>query len=629
MSMGSPTPFGPLAQVRLWGRPWHGRMDHNPLTDPYGKWRVELPNGAVKMVEPIGDVVEEPGDITSVGRSAWRPYGGENALFERSDIPAVERTPAQLSEDGLAGRQWLNKAIIHRPTAIAGIPNWVWVDASGMRWLVTVWFRSDGELRVFLRRFGYFGDRYAPDFMITREMPYTLASIGQAGPAFPASDPNSETLLDFATHDVTKTGDKAIIRITLDGGAYRFSEHYIPLVRNSIALGRHEHFAPALPVGWLELSMSGTPETGSWDISINVLADRATTLGALTVTHTPDYEDRAHLGATTADPEYIWQIETGLVADQIISPTPIDVLRSTITSGINIYEVYRRGSETYSASIVGAVLSMHYESGAVVTLTADFQWLSAYTVDSAFSYSGTDVWHYARANEGDVWMFSGRDMGMERTCTFTGAAELREGWTLKRNGIAVSEWSCGVSETRVSSANWRHAFSPGADAPHWELVSDSVTGGAEFETCGDTHLWPAVLGTTLQIYGRGGSQSFFSELFSVVRTLTDTSLLWAPVICPYVIGVYGVPYIPGETASAWRRCFVAYAHNCAGYIAYLTESAGGANTILRIGEITTPAGVEPAIPPTAYNPTSRPLAFCSYNPITGDVARSEWPVNWI
>lgn len=625
--MGSPTPFGPLAQVRLWGRPWHGRMDHNPLADPFGTWRVVLPNGAVKMLKPIGELQSHIGDMPTGIRVGFRPYSGENALFERADVGPLARSPAQLAEDAAAGKQWLHRAIMHRPAALGGVPNWVWVDGSGMRWLVTAWFRSDGLLRVFLRRFGYFGDRYDPDFVIVRDIAYTAESVGQAAPAFPASSPDSESLLNYATHDVSKTGDKAIIRISIDGGAFASGNQTIPLVRNGIADGTHIHFAPALPVGWLELSMSGTPESGAWAISISVLADRATTIGARTVTHTADYEDRAHLGATTAVPAYIWEIETGLVADQVHSPTPEDVLRSEITSGISLYTLYRRGSETYTVSIGGAVLSMHYESGAIVTLSADFEWVSSYAVDSAFSYSGTDVWHYARASEGDAWVLSGRDMGIERTCTFTGAAELHETWTLKRDGLVVSEWSSGVSETRVSSADWRHAFLPGADAPHWVLVSDSVTGGATFETCGDTHTWPAELDGALQIYGRGGSQSFFAEVFSEVRTLTDTAVLWSPVICPYVVGIYGVPFVATDTAARWRRCFVGYAHNCAGYIAYAGESA--ADTVLRIGEITTPSGIEPAIAPTAYNASARPLAFCSYNPITGQLGRSDWPVNWI
>lgn len=630
MSMGSAVACGPLVQVGLWGRPWHGRIDHNPFGDAVNTWRCNLPNGTVKNVRPIGDVAENLGDFTVGGyRRAFLPMSGSNAVFERSDVPAITRTPSHAAEDAAAGRQWWSKAIVHGQGVLGSSVEWVWCDNSGVRWLVR-WFpvMGEGYIRVTLRRFGSFGGPREDDVSRVLETPFTAASLGQDEPALPAGTPQPE----FTVADVTSVGDRALIMVGELSGNYGADKdkYLLQLLRNGIPPGdAHLYYAPVLPIGWIEVTMSGTPGSGTWGASVSVVADRAATMGTRAMDWSPGREHRANKMTSETSPEG-WPDVPGLAVSRVITATGAeDVSVASIGGFTGGWATYYRGTDTYRASVSGAIVGMHYEAAGIATYTADWTWTHSLTEDSAFTYSGDEVWHYVRAAEGDVWQFSGLDLGRVRTATYTGSGEISETWTLRRNGAAVSTWESGLYETCEATGTSLLSITYGENEYFYDLQASSVSGEIRLCTNGDEITVPRTLDGSGGMYGKGFPLLVFSRFGWSPSKLSDNDIMWGAIETPPV-GIFG-PSVAGPAStlesSRWRRFLIHYSQCCLGYIAFSNQSAD--DTILRVGELSTPSGVEPPIPPTAYNPTSRPLAFASYNPVTGAVARSEWPVNWL
>ena len=627
MSMGSPTPYGPLAQVRLWGRPWHGRIDHNPFTDAPERWRLQLPNGAVKSLRPIGDVPENIGDFPTTTRQGFQPMSGSNALFQRTDIPAIVRTPTQAAEDAAEGKQWWDRAIVHGQGSLGSAVEWVWCDTSGDRWLVR-WhpIYSEGSIRVTLIRFGSFGGGWAGGQL---DIPFTLATLGQADPELPADTPARE----FMVSDVTPVGDRAIIMVGVMSGNYTSgsNNYMLPLLRNSRLTGdMHLYYAPVLPLGWIEVTMSGTPGSHSWSASVAVLADRATTLGTRTAVWSKGREHRANRMVSDTSPAGYPDVP-GLSVELVHTATgEEDVTVASLGGYIGGWATYYRGTDSYVASAAGAIVGMHYEADGIVTYTADWLWTHTLTEDAAFVYEGDEVWRYTRANEGDVWIRQGwGEFGRTRTATYTGSGELSETWTLRRNGVEVSTWESGVYETCVATGTALFKVAEGGNDYSYQLQSSSVAGDIRLRTNGEEISVPRTLDGANGVFGKASPPEVFARFGWDPAALSESDRLWAPVETPPA-GIYGPPLSgAGGTleSSRWRRFLLHYSQRCLGYMAYSNHSS--VDTILRIGELSTPVGIQPAVPPTAYNSAARPLAFASYNPCTGDVARSEWPVNWI
>ena len=103
-----------LAEVKVWGHPWHGLCTAGQLA---------LPN-STSMTYP-------------------QPSGGDVHVLRVPGTPAVVRSEADVARDAAAGMQWLDHAILsgrnHQLYGQSlGPLSWIWSEQDGTRWLVSL-----------------------------------------------------------------------------------------------------------------------------------------------------------------------------------------------------------------------------------------------------------------------------------------------------------------------------------------------------------------------------------------------------------------------------------------------------------------------------------------------------------
>lgn len=607
MSLSKNSPDLLLDKITIWGNPRHGRADlAAPGSFPAG-WRVTLPNGAVQTPAPlIGEVVVTGGDLPS--GYLYPAMMGFNSLFARPDMPEIERTPELLAQDAAAGLEWRNKAIIHRPEMIGGSPNWIWCDSTGARWLVAAIFKA-AELEVRIRRFGAFGHPEPSGMTLYKYYPWSLALAGQ-DTTLP--EPYADTDMRYRLHDRTATGDRAVVMIHLAPPSSFFDR---PVQLDPAIASGSRYISTLLPIGFLEVTMTGAPDAGDWGATVSVLSTRAQTIGTVNVQTWQAARERHHEVTAIIDPPYPHSL-TGLAGTQTITLTATDNAGGTPVN--NVYtNSYVRGKAGNQVTVTGRVFSMHYEEGALVTLTGDWVYKDTIDEDTTFAVGGTAYRDYVREAEDKGWEFVEQRGAVWIDATYQAISEWSEHLTLKKNGVSFSQWQTGRYSTELKTA--RSNYLP--EFVGTQVISESHSGSWRYITNGAVFEPTIDWGVIETIYGYAGGPAHAPAAL----TPEPAIWLWGPVTGR---PMPGAPIVDaGSQTRFWRRSVVYHAQHCIGYIARGDESTG-TQTALAIGEICTPSGTQPAIPRTLYSLPARPLVFASYNPVTGDFARSAWPVNW-
>lgn len=607
MSLSKRSPDLFLDRIVQFGAPWHGRLDHVPQEAYPAVWNVTLPNDEVRPASPLGAIsTGVPYANPYYFASGWKypPMTGRNALFARPDVPPVVRSPAQLADDAAAGREWRNSAILHAPEFLSEVPNWIWCDATGVRWLVAAWFKSS-ELEVRVRRFGAFGP-YLSGETFTKTYPSSDAAVGQATPPLPA--PYSGSTVLGRLHDRTPIGDRAVVMLhVLPPSA--MEDRSLEIDRMASGAGMR-YLDTLLAVGFIELQMSGTPATGDWDAAFSVLATREATLGVVSQT-AHDSQVLRFVTDIVFDPEYVWMGE-GLEMTQTITAVGVEEAGPTGRG-----TAFRRGKQGFDVSVTGRIVSMHYESGALVTITADWRYRDLVEEDSVFAHGGVAYRHYSRPNTGATWTLQSESGAVWRDAAYVATNEHSESLTLRKDGTVFSTWESGHFVEIDQGA--RYQYAPSFTGTF--LVSEWHTGRNAYVTNGASHELAIDWGEPTGVYGYSGFNIGWSS-----PSAPAAVLLWGPIMGP---GVFGVSVVETEYGySGFARSLVYYSQCCIGYIAVDTDSSADARGVV-IGAVSAPSGALPAIAPTVYTPENRPPVFASYNPVTGDAVRSAWPVNWV
>jgi hypothetical protein len=246
-------PGDELAEVRLLGCPWHGKVQGG---------LVHLPN-ATTMAWPQPD-----GTMTDGFGVHFRWHKG---FTFRQSMPWAEapvRSEEAAEDDAANGRQFLTSAILAGARGKVGdtepylhskgISGWLYAAPDDTVWKMNTmgpWSWTSGPLSLNLnpRRFGAFGvEDTIHNFTVTA----TAAAMQQTTPALVASGGFGARVTD-----ITPDGKKAVIML------YRLFSTGLDVE----------------PVGFLLLTLSGIPGI-NFNAVITVLASRLTTLGTVTST---------------------------------------------------------------------------------------------------------------------------------------------------------------------------------------------------------------------------------------------------------------------------------------------------------------------------------------------------------
>lgn len=140
-------PAGPLADITLWGHPYHG------------------------LVTAAGSTFSGTGTLARGGGHLMdyqMPRSADAWAIQFDGVPAVVRDSAQAAADALIGYTWLNKVVVSGNGQVWGTdtgsnsPSFYWRDAAGKTWRITLLNTGSSgglltEVQVSIRPFGRVG----------------------------------------------------------------------------------------------------------------------------------------------------------------------------------------------------------------------------------------------------------------------------------------------------------------------------------------------------------------------------------------------------------------------------------------------------------------------------------------
>lgn len=552
-------PLGSLAKPVIMGCPWHGRVENGEL---------HLPNGDT--------------------RSWPQPENGDTKLIALNGVAPIARTPEQLAEDAVAGREWRNVAIL------SGIDNqlygtalgrnaWIWQDAAGDRWKVTIGDLSIGsfddglDTHVQVERFGAFG---APSESHSR--PLVLADLGQSVPVISVVSGGEMRVLDC-----TETGARAIVEIYVSGP--------------SIAPPRLYEFGPS--IGYLEVALSGAVRTGSWSAAATVLRTRAQTLG----------DGSGGSSRTIVAKRAILDYTETRIGN---CPESGEVVYHTTANGYTFVhtgtsdDLYEDGDEEYHWTQSGRVIAMWYSDGVATEVAYDMEAQSAHSTVLTGSASGTQTLVVQcgsdeRANSG-AWVLA---ITQERVGEFSLRASLSVG------GVVVDTLEWGESR---SGSRTRHSDGSTSTFSGSYTVERRFSGFSESWTdSGPSWLYlpvfPQIWDASAGAWGTFGQAYLgldYQDFFIGGRALGPTGLDSDDLqVAPYCYSNHAVGFILAassgvmDVTNSWRGIA------CPGYF--------DAAVLTQTGTIS-----------AFFDPSMRRHA--SFNPVTGELIRDKTtPVCWV
>lgn len=247
-------PGDELAEVKLLGCPWHGKVQDGA---------VHLPNSTtLTWPQPDGTMTNDAG----------LHYHWHRGFTFRQSMPWAEapvRSEEATADDVANGRQFLTSAILAGARSKAGdaepylhsqgIAGWLYAAPDNTVWKMNTmgpWSWSSAtalSLNLNPRRFGAFG---VPNTLHFYTVTATASAMQQTTPALSTEQGFSSRVVD-----ITPDGSKAILML------YRLYTSALDVE----------------PVGFLLLTLAGTPGV-DFAATISVLASRATALGTATDT---------------------------------------------------------------------------------------------------------------------------------------------------------------------------------------------------------------------------------------------------------------------------------------------------------------------------------------------------------
>ncbi len=391
----------------IWGWPWHGRVEYDAAAAKLGK--LFLPNGSTMEVEGTTGL-DNDGRIT--------PYAGTVEYGKLDGVVAVTRTAAELVDDQAAGRTWRNDVIGLRGgvTSIGHVVygkwvqgSWVWRDSTGERWLCNMTVPSQGPniggtgglvATLNVVRFGKFG---AAAVQRVVSINLNSAQIGQAAPVLEA---HAYRDLAVVYWDSTRNGDKALFAVV--------SRMWIVQATTAVAV------QPMRPIGFIEVSLSGSPMDAAPSATWSVKASRAAALGNV-----------SYANSGTINWGQTWATDSTQVDDT----NPNDTLIYTVTyngwkvqSGTGYYGT--NGTQTVTASATDALVSMYYKADDTIeTLSVD--WTYSYTISATTSNSASGQYEQ-HAQDGNYWLTGSisAQITSGSTCNTTDTRVLKRGSTV-------------------------------------------------------------------------------------------------------------------------------------------------------------------------------------------------------
>lgn len=601
-----PTPL--LSHVTTWGNPYHGRMDWvaqvRDSVFPKQRYDVKLPTGETHQVT-IPQQAFTGG--ASLRDAVFRGYLGSNRVFKRADIPPIDRSPAQLADDAAHGREWRDYAIMHPVTNSLYRPaggGWVWCDAGGKRWLVNPeWSAAAETLVVTLTRYGALG---APATTYSKELTFTAAGTGQSSPAIEGIG-----LVSLRWHSSTKAGDRTVLRFEAAWQDYVGDKAVDRVVKLHTGVDTDLQYKPSLPLGFIELALTGEPggQASAWSASVTVRATRSQCLGTSSVqTWEPDKEIVLGVATVSTPP-------TGSVTTvQTITSTD-DFYDSLLGSNWLKKGVLTIGKTGYQMDFQDRVISVHFEGETDELTTVSLDFMRAKWIFRKYEQTELDfVAYFSRSTSGQLQLVSAPDVAY----TLDHSVELADftECAIKKNGGVLTTIRTGRSGvfSELRAGVWRSAFAPGSIVLNPYFITEISS--RELSLVGTKYNLTSEEPYILPYWTPGNNNGGFGG-FGPPPAMTPAEAAWLPFVVDMVGGI---------------AVMMPYATDCYGYILQEeTRLPNGGDYVTKfgIGPTVTPSGVVPAVPLGVYEASSPPPIFGSHNPVSGEFLRSTSPVNWV
>lgn len=636
MTLDIRMPIPPLSRLGLWGTAKHGKLTwfglgDGVMADPH--WQIELPNGAIERYPPNN------------GLPPHFQEGFTNNFYWKAPgvAPIPSRSPELAAAEAAAGLEWRNDRINF---------DWFWIDSTGERWRVSYTNAVGvGQYNVQLFRAAAFGK---PPFSTTK-----LVTIDE--PADSALPSNFAALaaddFDMLPTDISRDGSRAIVEFTRRAIEYipGTRVHLLPVFELSgaaaTASGRSTNTGSGtflqrfdanvkVPVGYVELTLSGTPATGAWSASASVLIPRSGIYGTLT-----EVDDSAISGNAQWR---TWYKSTYNVTDNPDGSKTRTITTDSVTAPISTYDtatpppgyvnnyLYFNGSRRVADEMRDRVVGMLY-TGPTDTPTAVFLDMDVereFVFTNSFAFPGSRVDQSTPANPTSYSIHISDTR--RRDASGTGDERTTVRWTLRMAGGAsfAFESSYRVLTSGSNSGTFQlDLFGIG----NHSVVNDAWTStasrvgktGSEEITINPTIAASAT--TVAHIVARNAGQGYLhggsillSDMFKR-DALPTRAVDWANTIS--ALGVPGVQQLGGAVAGQLSFLLRKVNNKSWQFVGHRHGGPAGPN-VLYFSPILHPGGVTTDVAPANYVSTAPPW-FNSRNPFTGALAISARPVNWV
>lgn len=555
---------------KRWGCPWHGLVEDGGLQTPAGRLYIGYPSH------------------------------GDTHLIDFG-MPAVD-TPAEHQARGMT---WLNKAIIsggrlHGKQLPEG--SWIYRDSNEENWLVTTDLHGSSDAlpsrQVKLTRFGVLGGEKiehsysvpCPDFRADIDAAYASEPV----PGY--------TCRMFSAHP---RGEGAIFRI---GG------------------GNHSQQYPTS--SWLQVQLSGPANNCS--ISISILRSASQTRGLHSETGEPDF------GMRSTDKLYpgIEKIYSGVAEPPECESTTAEVDMSPIAAEPGIshphddledWQYEPAGPGVYEERLDGVIIGLAYKPGGdIAEITASVSRSGTVSVSAERSWSNPKVTYF-----NELFWVGGTENPVP-LCRSSGEEPIYEaGFYSKRTTRSVSvsvEVSISLDGVVQDSDLYEYSYTISTDDRVDTEYSDLWWA---YNVTNKSRAWT----NTASHNGQEFSRSYEDLSYKIFSHAINPAPQWSESpLSPTNLSVT-VPEIEELMDATGRLDAVRGLRGDGGDVGWFSiiiepvVFANGAYGLRRTFQHSKTHR------PTVVTPTGAKTApegdYASYNPITGEVARSTDRVNWI
>lgn len=638
---------GPVPDIKLFGTPLHGKVTvpYVPITG-FPRYELHLPNGEVISKQTwawpnVGQGVVFGIDDGRTWDFGQYGNGGTCYYWRRSDIgPPPDRTAAQQAYDAARGHQWRNDRINAR---------WVWCDAAGDRWTVSINPSVGGSglsknFNISLRLTGALNEP-----AITRSAIISIADPADVG--LPADfHGSSDAAWELVLQDVHPIdGKKALLGIArqpvnwsdpVEAETYGWftlftlttdqRDNVLQLPSGTSSSYREQEFPRKVFTAHIELELFGAARDGSWTATPTTVLTRSQTAGTWTASGPLPEPDRF------VDHRTFWVLTTTPAPPIDGDPSPTYSTRSaggeiawgdpkpayvSDTDWANRSSFYR-GSGSCSVSGTGMVVGVFYDSeGAISVVSTALEHNYSYSLTADISQTGTRYAYNANGGRSEL-------ISETRVVTSDFDQQIIEStvYTIRINGTAVHTTTLGATigykavATRTYNGDY---FNPqlysvtGTTTRPVTATTDEITHTGSYTD----NTWLATsLGSNLYSaspreswrlrYGPKGAQGANPAAINLVDERlrdVDGPLAW------------------------WRYSLVRASNNCMQLRggAYGPPLYGWPLKRVRVGPVICPTGAQGGVLTIPDTALQLPPLCCSYNPFEEVVVQDTVPTTFI